>query len=101
MIGPKKVPDPPTITISRMRNDRISVNEPGSMNCTSGAWSAPASPPRAEPMAKARSVVLVVSRPSEFARIGFSRRALNARPQGERSSHASAPATIRKHPSVK
>src|SRR5262249_21411031 len=85
--GPKKLPAPPTITINSRLNDRPSAKEFGSMNCTSGAYSAPDNPPRLEPMAKAISVYRRVSRPSESARSGFSRKATKARPHGERSIH--------------
>src|SRR5207248_2187960 len=39
--GPKKRPEPPTITISSIISDALRLNGAGSMNCTSAAKQAP------------------------------------------------------------
>ena len=66
------------------------------MNCTSGDMIAPAPPPKADPMAKARSVMRRVSTPRLSARTGFSRSPLNARPQGELTIQKKIAAETRK-----
>ncbi len=71
------------------------------MNCTIGDMIAPAPPPKAEPMAKARSVMRRVSTPRLSARTGFSRSALKARPQGECTIQKKIAAEITKSTSTK
>src|SRR3954471_9311523 len=92
-IGPKKRPEPPTITISSIISEAVRLKGAGSMNCTSAAKYAPATPANAAPMAKARSVYAMMLTPRLSARIGLSRSAAKARPQGERISQASTSAS--------
>ena len=54
--GPKKRPDPPTMTMSSIDNEIVTLNDAGSMKPTSGANRAPAIPAKAAPIAKAISV---------------------------------------------
>ena len=87
--GPKKRPEPPTITMRSIMSEEVRLNGAGSMNCTSAAKYAPAMPAKAAPIAKASSVYAMMLTPRLSARIGLSRSAAKARPQGERMSHTS------------
>src|SRR5205823_7419278 len=46
-IGPKKRPEPPTITMRSIMSEEVRLNGAGSMNCTSAAKYAPAMPAKA------------------------------------------------------
>jgi len=54
--GPKKRPEPPTITASSIISEAEKWNGAGSTNCTSAAKKTPAIPAQAAPIAKASSV---------------------------------------------
>ena len=92
--GPKKRPEPPTMTASSIISDTERWNCPGSMKLTSAARYTPPMPAHAAPIAKASNVYAVMLTPVLSARIGLSRSAAKARPQGERSSHHSTSARM-------